>query len=376
MASPHLTIVITTIHVPTVLEGYCSNIERYEHLCDVSAIVVGDLKTPHEAVEALAARLRQRGFDVLHLDMEAQEEYLELFPRLKPFIPYNSDIRRNIGYLMAAERGADIIVALDDDNYVGEQDWYADHCLVGSRVRLKTVSSSSGWFNPCAMMEMDPPRRIYARGFPYSRRWVPNEETYATTEGRVVLNGGLWLGEPDVDAITRLAEPVRAVRLREERVMLAPGTWAPINTQNTAFHREVLPAFYFVPITGYIGGVIVERFGDIWAGFFARKAIDHMDDRVCYGVPACDHRRNHHNLLKDLELEFWAIQLTEPLWESIAGWTLRARSYVETYLEMADFLERADWSAASLSDEVQAYFGGMARSMRAWIDAVQRIEGF
>lgn len=376
MTKPRITIVITTINVPTLLEGYAENFERYGHLADTNAIIVGDRKTPHAAVKELAERLTQRGFSTEYMDLEAQKTYMSRFPELDALIPYDSDNRRNIGYLKAVESGADIVVAVDDDNFVGNDDWYEGHSIVGQHVCLKTVSCSSGWFNPCQMMETDPPgRTIYARGYPYSRRHVPNEEIYCETEGRVVINAGLWLREPDVDSLTRLTEPVQCTRLLEERIMLAPGTWAPINTQNTAFHRDILPAFYFVPITGYIGGIIVERYGDIWAGLFARKAIDHMGDRVTYGKPACDHRRNPHVLLKDLEQEFWAILLTESLWEAIYGWQLTATTYAETYLEMADHLERMEWTGVTLSSDVKAYFGRIARAMRVWGNITQALLG-
>jgi hypothetical protein len=369
MTRPRMTIVMTTINVPTLLEGYAANFEKHGHLKEVDAIVVGDRKTPHESLHRLAAQLSERGFAVTYLDLPAQEKYLERFPKLKPIIPYNSDNRRNIGYLMAVEKGADILVAVDDDNFVGDGDWYAGHALVGSTVKCKTVSCAAGWFNPCDLMDFEPPRTIYARGYPYDRRWQPNQHTYATAEGRVVINGGLWLNDPDVDSLTRLTEPVRGVRLRDERVMLAPGTWAPINTQNTAFHRDVLPAFYFVPVGDPVGGIVVERYGDIWAGFFARKLIDHLGDRVTFGAPACDHRRNAHRLLHDLELEFWSVVLTDPLANYLAGWKLTGRTYADAYLELAEHLEAAEWKHPRLAGEIKAFFGRMAQAMRVWIDA-------
>jgi hypothetical protein len=373
MKKPHLTIVITTVNVPTLLEGYADNFEKYGHLKDVSAIVVGDRKTPHDAVRKLSQRLRGRGFDVAYLDIEEQEKYLDRFPKLKPLIPYNSDNRRNIGYLQAVERGADILVAVDDDNFVGKDDWYAGHRLVGTTARLKTVSTSNGWFNPCGLMDMEPPRWIYARGYPYAKRWGHETETVSVSEGRVVLNGGLWLGEPDVDSLTRLTEPVRAVRVRDERVMLARGIMAPINTQNTAFHRDLVPAFYFVPVGEKVGGIAVERYGDIWAGFLAKKLIDHLDDRITFGVPACDHRRNVHRLLHDLELEFWSVVLTDPLAEHLAGWKLSGRTYAEGYLELADHLERAEWPHKQMAAEFKAFFGRMANAMRVWVETCRQI---
>ncbi len=375
MTAPRLTIVMTTINVPSLLEGYRENFAKYGHLDRVNAIIIGDRKTPHDAVRELAARVTAQGFAARYVDVPDQERYLDRFPDLKPLIPYNSDNRRNIGYLMAAEEGAEILAAVDDDNFVGQEDWYAAHAIVGSRLTLKTVRSSTGWFNPCDMMETAPARRVYARGFPYAKRWAKDERLETgMTEGRVAINAGLWLGEPDVDSITRLAEPVQTVKVREERLMLAPGTWAPINTQNTAFHRDVLPALYFVPIAAKLGGLVVERYGDIWSGFFLRKALDAVGDRLVFGLPACLHQRNFHVLLRDLELEFWSIQLTDPLWQAIDGWTLRGTTYEDVYLEMADRLEAQDWPKSTMPQDVKAYFGRIAHAMRTWVVAVQRLE--
>ena len=51
MNTPHMTLVITTINVPTLLEEYADNFEKYGHLEHTSAIIIGDRKTPHDAVE-------------------------------------------------------------------------------------------------------------------------------------------------------------------------------------------------------------------------------------------------------------------------------------------------------------------------------------
>src|SRR5262249_15418694 len=323
---PRMTIVMTTINVPTLLEGYADNFERHHHLDHVDCIIIGDRKTPHDEVRKLSNRLTDRGFDVTYVDLEEQEKYMDRFPHMKPLIPYNSDNRRNIGYLMAVENGADILVAVDDDNWAMDEDWYAGHAHVGLNRRYKTISCSNGWYNPCDLMENKPRQRVFARGYPYNKRHVPNEQTHTFSEGRVVLNGGLWLNDPDVDSLTRLTTPVVAETVKEDRIMLAPGTWSPINTQNTAFHRDVLPAFYFVPVGDPVGGLPVERYGDIWAGFFAKKVIDQVDDRITFGRPACDHRRNVHRILHDLELEFWSVQLTDPLADKLRKWKLAGTS--------------------------------------------------
>jgi hypothetical protein len=116
----------------------------------------------------------------------------------------------------------------------------------------------------------------------------------------------------------------------------------------------------------------VERFGDIWAGFFVRKVIDHLGDRVSFGAPACDHRRNVHRLLHDLELEFWSVQLTDPLAEMLRSWSLTKNTYCDSYVELANHLEKAEWKHR-FAGEIKTFFGKMARAMRVWVDACRQL---
>jgi hypothetical protein len=373
MSKPKMTLVVTTINIPTLLEGYADNFAKYGHLKEVDTIIVGDRKTPHEECKQLARRLTDRGFKTVYLDLPEQEKYLDRFPKYKPLVPYNSDNRRNIGYLMAAEQGTDILAAVDDDNFVMDEDWYAGHAHLGKRQKLRTAAPPNGWFNACSLIDYDPPRTIYARGYPYHKRWTPNEIVYSTTEGRPVMNGGMWLREPDVDSLTRLSQPVVGMRVNDPCVMLARGVMAPINTQNTTFHRDTVPAFYFVPVGDPIGGVACDRYGDIWAGFLCEKVLYHLDDRITFGNPACDHRRNVHRLLQDLEVEMWSVVLTDQLADHLASWTLKGSTYCEAYLDLADHLEKAEWKHKNHAAAIKAFFGRMAHAMRVWIEVCRQI---
>jgi hypothetical protein len=368
-----MTIVMTTINVPSLLEGYGDNFAKYGHLDEVDCLIVGDRKTPHAEVRALCEKQSKRGFRCEYWDLEAQAEYMKRFPEMDALIPFNSDQRRNIAYLAAAERGVELLAAVDDDNYARDDDWFAAHAITGTRLKCKTVASASRWYNPCRQMETVPPVEVYPRGQPYGKRHLPDDNRWSESEGRVAVNAGLWLLDPDVDSLTRLTVNPRCPRITEPRVMCAPGTWAAINTQNTVFHRDTLPAFYFVPITGKVGGMVIERYGDIWAGFFLRKCIDQMDERVVYGIPGCDHKRNMHVLLKDLQLEYLAIQINEQLWEKLYDWKLSSRSYGGAYREIADHLERAEWPGVPMAEEVRGYFGHMAKAMRVWVATCEAI---
>ena len=293
-------IVLTTIRIPELLIGYMDNLEKYEYNDDVGFIIIGDRRTPHKAINRLVEVIRKRGHSAEYWDPARQRRWLIRFPNLSKIIPWNSDCRRNIGYLLAHMQEAEIIIALDDDNFVTADDYYGGHSVVGDVKSLTTISSANKWFNPCSMLETSHGHTIYPRGFPYSRRWK-DKVTSNHSSGRIVLNMGLWTGTPDADAITHLNEPVTIKGLKSEQVMLAPGTFCPINTQNTAFHKDILPCYYYVLMGAQIGGLKLDRYGDIWSGYFAKKVIDQVGDRVSIGKPLTDHRRNIHDLFKDLK---------------------------------------------------------------------------
>lgn len=361
-------IVLTTIRVPELLVEYADNLEKYGHK-NVEFLVIGDLKTPQEASEEIVRRIRERDFDAEYLDIRKQKQLLSEFPQLKKMVPWNSDCRRNLGYLIASRHGAEVIVSIDDDNFVGDEDYLKAHSLIGTAVRMKAPSSENRWFNPCSLLETQPKLRIHPRGFPYCRR-RSSYTTWSQDEGRVVLNMGLWLDHPDVDAVTNLTESIRVTGLKSEQVMLSPGTFAPINTQNTAFHRDILPAYYYIPMGVPIHGMTLGRYGDVWSGFFAKKAIDKMNDRVTFGRPLTIHRRNAHDLIKDLESEFWGILITEYLTKFLESTQLEGGSYGKVYADLADRLDMAD---VYPDKTVQKYFSKVARNMKMWVDICERL---
>ncbi|MEA1925206.1 MAG: hypothetical protein U9M95_04990 [Candidatus Altiarchaeota archaeon] len=363
-------IVLTTIHIPYLLEEYAKNFEKHNP-GDVEFIMIGDLKTPKES-ETIISNIQDKGFEAEYFDVLKQEKWLQCFPELKQMIPYNSDNRRNIGYLIAVEQGAEIIVSIDDDNYVRDGDYLAGHQIVGTTQTLKTVKSSNQWFNPCSMLETDPKRIIYPRGFPYSKRWM-DDASFSNSTGRVVINAGLWLGCPDVDAVTNLNEPVKTVAMNSEQIMLASETFSPINTQNTAFHREVLPCYYYIVMGARINGYDLDRYGDIWSGFFAKKVIDQVGDKVTFGYPLTDHRRNIHDLFKDLQNELGGMILTDKLVPIIESIKLREKTYSNAYLELAEQLKEEINCSREFNDGEKDYFHQVTNNMRVWVDVCDKI---
>lgn len=370
-------IVLTTINVPRVLETYINICQKYDHK-DVVFIVVGDRKSPTETSSYLDSL---QGYDVIYLSVEKQEEWLKKIPAFRDFLPYDSVERRNIGYLYAAEVGADVIISIDDDNIpLPEYDYIGEHNIVGEIVECKAVSSSTGWFNTCSLLETDPPRRFYQRGFPVNKRWLPEELSYRNEKKRVVVNAGFWLGDPDVDTITRMEEPfsVKGVKEPGARLLLAKGTMSPFNSQNTAFSVDLLPCLYLIAFRSNTKNDIFRgnnsfRYDDIWMSYFAKIIIDHMGDAVCIGPPHVEQQRNKHDYLLDLRKELGPMEMTDKLVDILPSIELSEKSYSGAYQELIEQIRLKVICEDSFDGEQQALLEQMTEGMRLWSDAVSRV---
>jgi hypothetical protein len=213
---------------------------------------------------------------------------------------------------------------------------------------------------------------IYPRGFPFSKRWKDTTK-YTVESGRIVLNMGLWTGVPDADAITHLYQPVTSLGLKsdeDDQIMLGTGVFCPINTQNTAFHRSVLPCYYYMRMGLRVGGLVLDRYGDIWSGYFAKKVIDWMGDRVSVGRPLTHHRRNLHDLFKDLQVELMGMILTEKIVEFLEKCPLDSKTYRDAYLELAEKLSKESFDERPV---IKRYIGKLTEAMRIWVETCEKI---
>ena len=370
-------VVLTTIFDSDILNTYFENFQRYGHLESVRVIVIPDRKTPR-AVFSCCTALRRRGLNVVCPPLCEQEEYLG---RLGPFsrlVPYDSDNRRNVGFLMAWEQGVDFLISIDDDNYaLPSEDFISEHSVVSKGPHCFTVvESDSSWMNVCDLLELEPPWNVYPRGFPYAYRQREAKTSFRSEKGLVHLNAGLWIGEPDLDAITWLAAPVRAKSFTGRSVVLGANTWSPINTQNTALTREAIPSYYFVRMGSQVGGMTMERFGDIFSGYFSQACIRHLGHWVRMGTPVAEHRRNSHSYLNDAAKEMPSIWVLEEITEWLREAKLEGSDYLEAYTSLShaldDVVERLTGSI--WSDSTRSCFHQMAYCMRQWLRACQVLQ--
>jgi Reversibly glycosylated polypeptide len=370
------TLVLTTISDPVVLTGYYKNFSRYSHLANVEVIVIPDRRTPPEAF-ATCERLARQGLKIICPTLDDQNRFLKRIGLNHDFIPYNSDNRRNVGYLMGLERRSDFLISIDDDNYCcDDEDYFGLHAAALYGRQQHTVADSETQFvNICDLLEFDCSAAVYPRGYPYYARHKTSPIGTSTDTADVMINGGLWCGDPDVDAITWLALRSQVRSFRQRSIVLDPRAWSPINSQNTALRNEIIPSYYFIRMGYTINGMPLDRYGDILSGYFALACAKHLGGTARFGSPIAVHRRNSHDYMKDASAEWHAIVLLEDLLRWLVGAQLSGSDCQEAYLCLSHSIEEAveQFKGAAWTDASRGFFHQMAYLMRVWLSACHTI---
>jgi STELLO glycosyltransferases len=257
-------VVITSIFAPTeAVRGFAAR-------DDLRVIVVGDQKTPDDWV--------LEGVEYLSPDSQTSSGFA-----IADVLPWNHYARKMIGYVAAARRGAQVIVDTDDDN-IPKQSW-----MMPSFDGVYAHSAQRGYVNVYRFFSDE---LIWPRGFPL--RHV--REAPALLEHQETARIGIWQfladEDPDVDAVYRLLLN-KEVRFKERSpLVLREGAICPINSQNTAFRREVFPLLYLPAHVSF-------RFTDILRGIVAQPILWRFGFRVGFGGATVRQERNPHDYLKD-----------------------------------------------------------------------------
>lgn len=369
-------IVFTTIFHPELLRAYRQNLDRFGHLDDSCVWVVGDRKTP-ASVPDLCREVSNAGLRTTYLDCAWQEEWAKRQPALAERLPWNNETRRNIGFLCALEAGCERLISIDDDNWPTADDFIGGHSLTGTSWAGDLVHEDKGFHNVCAYLRLEPARPVFPRGFPFKLRGTVNEPRRQKPANPVTIGvtAGLWLNEPDIDATTWLNGRVIGTTYEgPDAVVLDQATWSPINTQNTSVTRALIPAYLCIPMGWDVPGGKIQRYGDIWGGYFLESVLAGTPFHVAFGRPLVDHRRNPHDYVDDLRHEFWGTILTD--------WLLRilreefrptANQIVERVRELAAFLEERalPQMPAWCPEEMRAFLRHTAGNLRVWAEACQ-----
>jgi Reversibly glycosylated polypeptide len=370
-------IVLTTIHHPSILNELYENVAANGHLDEVKVWVVGDRKTPATA-GTLAGEITRKGLETVYFDIPQQDEWGKRFP-LYSLIPYNTDGRRIFGYLRALEEDCEILIAMDDDNFPSKDDFIGCHRQTGKKWDRPVLEESARFHNICEYLVLEPQRLVFPRGFPFQLRGRVNQPVFvASPKGATIgVTEGLWLDEPDVDATTWLNGKVKGIQYDgPDLLVLEQSTWSPINTQNTSVVRELVPAFVFVTMACPVPGGTLDRYGDIWGGYFLLTLMQGTKYHAAFGRPLVHHRRNPHNYLDDLRYEYWGVILTDWLLHLLRdSFNPSSTEIVDRLPELAEFLEIQGVTQLPgwCPQEIKKFLTSTAENLRQWSSACQLV---
>jgi hypothetical protein len=121
-------------------------------------------------------------------------------------------------------------------------------------------------------------------------------------------------------------------------------------------------------------GLELDRFGDIFSGYFVQACAKHLGHAVRFGDPVTRHERNRHVLLDDLTKELPGILVLEHLVEWLRTCRLEGSSYADAYGALSQALEAfaEQLDPAIRSTEVKGFLHDTAETMRRWLDLLSR----
>jgi hypothetical protein len=242
----------------------------------VGFIIVGDQKSP--------PNFSIKGAQ--YLSIKQQEE---MGFGLAKLLPKNHYSRKNIGYLEAIAKGAEVIVETDDDNIPCESFW-------AKRVREKRANtlSGAGWVNVYTYFTS---KKIWPRGYPLE---LIKEYQQFTSKFELVISPiqqSLADGNPDVDAIYRLIGELPVIfDVLQDGIAITKGVMSPFNSQNTTWFKEAFPLLYLPSFCSF-------RMTDIYRSFIANRVSWEYDWPIIFTKSTVVQERNEHNILRDFEDE-------------------------------------------------------------------------
>lgn len=306
----------------------------------VDFVVVGDSPSPPDFV--------LNGCDYYSVDRQLETGF-----QYASAAPLRHYARKNIGYLVSMANGSDIIVESDDDNYPLPGFWSERQ-----RIQQAHILAKAGWLNIYAYFS---DAHIWPRGLPLDavRQAPPPLTDVPLQDADCPIQQGLCNGDPDVDAIYRLVNPLPIDFQERNSVALANNSWCPFNSQNTTWWRDAFPLLY-------LPGTCSIRMTDIWRGFVAQRIAWANGWNLLFHSPTVYQERNAHNLMRDFK-------------DEIAGY-LNNRNIAEFFEELS--LEPA---AENIPDNLRLCYMELvklglveARELRlleAWLSDLAEVKG-
>jgi hypothetical protein len=304
-----LALCTTTIHVPHAL--------KLMRKCgpDVQFFVAADEKTPTEAIDFCTYM-----GESVRTSLSGKKKHRPEGFKCSEALGWNTLARRNIAFLEALAWGADVIYSWDNDNIPTSPYHFVpfDGPNIFDGIKIEKMHEDA-WFDPGKLLI--PATRH--RGFPH-RKSDKGCKAEPITDARIGVMAGLVVGDPDIDATTRMEHhpDIGAVHiLGQAGVAVDPHTWTVFNSQNTAVIRELVPAWFMLPDMG--------RHDDIYASLIVQRVARERGLHVHFGSPFTYQQRNEHNLITDLRAEIDGMENVSKLASILDSVILPAKSVIE-----------------------------------------------
>ena len=371
-------VVVPSINVLSNLYGFKREFIKLKD--DVKVIVIdeGD-ETIREKNKEILKNLSYEFYGPKERAQWFKKHFMSGYEKYSSIIPEKCHAETSFGFLVAWEEEADIIIELDDDCFpVSGHDLIRGHLENLFNDKGFIVYSDSKWYNTLENLILNNKFNfpMFPRGHPYASETRIESYSWRELENKkCVLNMGLWLGHPDLDALTILYNGgldgkcgIKSVGLKRDKIIISKGTYFAICSMNTSFQRNITPAFYQLYMK--IGGI--DRFDDIWSGLFIKKIADHLGDSICLGKPLVYHDKRTRSIFKDLKAELEGMIINETLWKIVDSLELNGEDYFECYLELANGIEK---NIEKINEKVHRDFISLqVEKMKLWLEVVDKIK--
>ncbi len=374
---PDICVIVPTIREYECVRAYVANAR--EHGFDVSRLHFLLVTEDFCDVAEMRSMLDELGVSGDVFDGTRREEWYEAngVAAYGHVVPAASHAETSFGLLyLWADDAFDYGLFIDDDTLPhGDVDYFGRHAEnLAFEGSIERVASDEDWVN--VLYQNADEHGLYPRGYPYSAMDETVEtDSVAVEAGEVVASQGLWTNVPDLDAVRILMDgdlegqaQTRTTAADFERDFVAArGNYLTVCSMNLAFRREVIPAFYQLPMDDNEWDV--GRFDDIWSGLFVKRACDVLGRRIYNGAPLCEHNKAPRSTFDDLANEVAGLELNEHVWEVVDGAAANADSFEAAFAEMADALAEGDFTAWNNG----AFLNHCGEHMRDWLDCLDAL---
>jgi len=371
-----ICVIVPTIREYECMRAYFDNARR--HGFDLDRLHVVLVTEDFCDTDEMEAMLRDEGVSGEVFDGSRRQEWYESqdIDEYSHLVPAASHAETSFGLLyMWANPQFEQGVFIDDDTLPHDDwDFFGRHLdNLAFEGEVESVASDEQWVN--VLYQNGDEHGLYPRGYPYSAM-DETVETGTTTVDSVVASQGLWTNVPDLDAVRILMDGDLQGQAQTRTdyedfdcdFVAEEGNYLTVCSMNLAFEREVIPAFYQLPMDDNQWDV--GRFDDIWSGVFLKRACDILGKQIYNGYPLCEHNKAARSTFDDLHNEVAGLELNEHIWELVDDVGEDGDSYAEIFEAMGQKL------ADSSFDEYRngAFLNQVGEYMLDWLDCLEQIE--